>query len=261
MGFAFTKNDTSNRLRFLISAIYSYLLTFVLNHPSLRVIVQNEDDFHSIISIGNLDPSKVILIPGSGVELQKFLHFKIEEKFPIVLLPARILWDKGVQEFIDAAKNLKLLMPEWRFILAGAADYNNPTCVPKSLLEELNTKNIIEWVGHLENIEPYFAKASIVCLPSYREGMPKCLLEGAAAGCAIVTTDAVGCREAILPDITGYLVPIANSNALTNALHTLMNNRELREQFGRSGRELAINKFSLNVVVNENLEIYREMLI
>lgn len=211
--------------------------------------------------MGNLNPSKVILIPGSGVELQRYLHFTIEEKCPIVLLPARMLWDKGVQEFVDAAKNLKQLMPEWRFILAGAADYDNPTCVPKSLLEQFNRENIIEWVGHLENIDPYFAKASIVCLPSYREGMPKSLLEGAAAGCAIVTTYAVGCREAILPNVTGFLVPIANSNELTRALHTLMNNRELREQFGRSGRELAISKFSLNAVINANLAIYREMII
>lgn len=261
MGFAFTQKKNSNRFRFFISTIYSCFFKYVLKHPNLRIIVQNEDDRKAIISFGNLELSKVILVPGSGVELKKFIDSKIEEKSPIVLFPARMLWDKGVKEFLDAAKNLKPLMPEWRFVLAGAADYKNPTCVPKSYLEQLNRENIIDWVGYIENIQPYFAKASIVCLPSYREGLPKSLLEGAAAGCAIVTTDAIGCREAILPNITGFLVPIANSDALTNALKILMSNRELREQFGRGGRELAVNKFSLETVVGENIKIYEELFV
>ena len=153
-----------------------------------------------------------------------------------------MLWDKGVGEFIEAARQLKSLMPKWRFILAGAADYQNPSSIPIELLEELSAKQIIEWVGHVDDMIPYYSEASIVCLPSYREGMPKCLLEGAAAGCAIVTTDAVGCREAILPDVSGLLVPVRDSEALKNALFLLMNNKDLREGFGCSGRELAIDK-------------------
>jgi glycosyltransferase involved in cell wall biosynthesis len=171
-----------------------------------------------------------------------------------------MLWDKGVGEFIEVAKQLKELMPEWRFILAGAADYQNPTSVPIKLLEQLNAKQIIEWVGHVENITPFFGEASIVCLPSYREGMPKCLLEGAAAGCAIVTTDAIGCREAILPGKSGLLVPVRDSQALKNALYRLMCNQELRESFGSSGRELAINKFGLDAVIKSTITIYKSLL-
>jgi len=259
MGFAFTKGNSSSQFRSLLSKIYTLIFAFILKHPNVRVIVQNDDDRRTIVKMG-LDSNKIVLIPGSGVELEKFENLEIESKAPIVLLPARMLWDKGVGEFIEAAKQLKSLMPKWRFILAGAADYQNPTSVPIGLLEGLNAKQIIEWVGHVDDMIPYFYEASIVCLPSYREGMPKCLLEGAAAGCAIVTADTVGCCEAILPDVSGLLVPVRDGDALKNALYLLMNNRDLRERFGRSGRELAIDKFGLDAVIKSTLSIYRDLL-
>jgi glycosyltransferase involved in cell wall biosynthesis len=259
MGFAFTKGNSSNQFRKVLSKIYTLIFAFILNHPNMRVIVQNDDDRRTVIKMG-LDSNKIVLIPGSGVKLEKLVNLEIEAKSPIVLLPARMLWDKGVGEFIEAARQLKSLMPKWRFILAGAADYQNPTSVPIGLLEGLNAKHIIEWVGHVDDMTPYFSAASIVCLPSYREGMPKCLLEGAAAGCAIVTADTVGCREAILPDVSGLLVPVRDSDALKNALYLLMNNRGLRESFGRSGRQLAIDKFGLDAVIKSTLSIYRDLL-
>lgn len=259
MGYAFTRNNSSNWFRLSIAIIYSLMLGFILKHPNLRVIVQNADDQRIILNLGVLDINRVILVPGSGVDLPRFIHFDIEKKLPIILLPTRMLWDKGVWEFLEAAKNLKQLMPKWRFILAGAADYKNPSSVPESLLEKLNKENIIEWLGFVENLEAYYAKASIVCLPSYREGMPKCLLEGAAAGCAIVTTDAIGCRDAILPNVTGFLVSVANSYELTNALRRLMVDKDLREEFGRAGRELAINKYGLEAVIRNNLSIYEDL--
>lgn len=259
MGFAFTQGHSSSQFRKLLSKIYTSIFAFILKHPNVRVIVQNDDDRRTVINMG-LDSNRIVLIPGSGVELEKLVNLEIEAKAPIVLLPARMLWDKGVGEFIEAAKQLKSLMPKWRFILAGAADYQNPTSVPVGLLEGLNAKKIIEWAGHIDDMTPLYSEASIVCLPSYREGMPKCLLEGAAAGCAIVTTDAVGCREAILPDVSGLLVPVRDGDALKNALYLLMNNRDLRESFGRSGRQLAINKFGLDAVIKSTLSIYRDLL-
>lgn len=259
MGFAFTQGNSSSQFRGFLSKIYTLIFTLILKHPSVRVIVQNNDDRRTVIKMG-LDSNKIVLIPGSGVQLDKLVNLEIKAKAPIVLLPARMLWDKGVGEFIEAVRQLKSLMPKWRFILAGAADYQNPTSIPIGLLKELCAKQIIEWVGHVDDMIPYYSEASIVCLPSYREGMPKCLLEGAAAGCAIVTTDAVGCREAILPEVSGLLVPVRDSDALKNALYLLMNNRDLRESFGRSGRELAIDKFGLDAVIKSTLSIYRELL-
>ncbi len=258
MGFAFTQGNYLSKFRNLLSKIYNLIFSFILKHPNVRVIVQNDDDRRIVIKKG-LDSNKIVLIPGSGVELEKFVNSEIEAKAPIILFPARMLWDKGVEEFIEAAKQLKSLMPKWRFIMAGAADYQNPTSVPISLLEELNIKKIVEWVGHVDDMTPYFSEASIVCLPSYREGMPKCLMEAAAAGCAVVTTDTVGCREAVLPDISGFLVPVRDSEALKNMLYLLMNNRNLREGFGRSGRELAIDRFGLDAVIKSTLSIYRNL--
>ncbi len=258
MGFAFTQGNYLSKFRNLLSKIYNLIFSFILKHPNVRVIVQNNDDRRIVIKKG-LDSNKIVLIPGSGVELEKFVNSEIEAKAPIILFPARMLWDKGVEEFIEAAKQLKSLMPKWRFIMAGAADYQNPTSVPISLLEELNIKKIVEWVGHVDDMTPYFSEASIVCLPSYREGMPKCLMEAAAAGCAVVTTDTVGCREAVLPDISGFLVPVRDSEALKNMLYLLMNNRNLREGFGRSGRELAIDRFGLDAVIKSTLSIYRNL--
>ncbi len=259
MGFAFTQGNSSSQFRNLISKIYTLIFTFILKHPSVRIIVQNDDD-RRIVSRMGLNSNQIVLIPGSGVELKNLVNLEIESKALIVLLPARMLWDKGVGEFIEAAHQLKSLLPQWRFILAGAADYQNPTRVPIGLLEELSADKIIEWVGHVDNMIPYYSQASIVCLPSYREGMPKCLLEAAAAGCAVVTTDTVGCREAILPDVTGFLVPVGDVEALKNALYFLMDNKDLREKFGCSGRELAINKFGLDLVIKSTLSIYTDLL-
>lgn len=260
MGFAFTHGSSSSKLRSFLAKIYTMLFIFVLRHPNVHIIVQNEDDRRSVTKLDALSPMRINLIPGSGVQLGKFIHSKIEAKAPIVILAARMLWDKGVGEFIESASQLKKLMPEWRFILAGAADYKNPSSVPIGLLEELNANQIIEWVGYVDDITPYFSEASIVCLPSYREGMPKCLLEGAAAGCAVVTTDEVGCREAIIPNKSGLLIPARDASALKNALYLLMSNRELREGFGRSGRALAIDRFGLDAVIKSTLSIYRETL-
>ena len=259
MGFAFTQGNSSGQFRSLISKIYTLIFAFILKHPSVRIIVQNDDDRRIVIKMG-LNSNQIVLIPGSGIELKNLVNLEIESKALIVLLPARMLWDKGVGEFIEAAHQLKSLLPQWRFILAGAADYQNPTKVPIGLLEELSANKIIEWVGHVDNMIPYYSEASIVCLPSYREGMPKCLLEAAAAGCAVVTTDTVGCREAILPDVTGLLVPVRDAKALKIALYHLMDNKDLREKFGRSGRELAINKFGLNLVIKSTLSIYTDLL-
>jgi glycosyltransferase involved in cell wall biosynthesis len=259
MGFAFTQGDSYSQFRYLLSKIYTLIFAFILKHQTVRVIVQNDDDRLTVINMG-LNSNKITLIPGSGVDLEKLINLEIEAKAPIVLMPARMIRDKGVLEFIEAASQLKSVMPKWRFILAGAADYQNPTSVPIELLKQLNANQIIEWVGHVDDMTTYFSEASIVCLPSYREGMPKCLLEGAAAGCAVVTTDTVGCREAILPNISGLLVPVRNIDALKNALYLLMSNRNLREKFGRSGRELAINKFGLDLVIKSTLSIYTDLL-
>jgi glycosyltransferase involved in cell wall biosynthesis len=171
-----------------------------------------------------------------------------------------MLLDKGVLEFVEAARVLKASAPEWKFVLAGTADYYNPSSIASTQIQAWQSEGIVEWLGHVDDITPLFHQASIVCLPSYREGMPKALLEAAAAGCAVVTTDTTGCREAIIPGVTGNLVPVRDSVALATSLLTLMRDRAQRERYGYAGRKLAIERYGIEAVVEKTLEIYQSLL-
>lgn len=258
MGFAFTKSQKNLWLRKVVAFVYNRFFLYVLKHKNIRVIVQNKDDYAFILS--KIESSKINLISGSGVDLERFVNFPIEKKEPIVVLPARMVEDKGVLEFIDAVKTLKVAAPGWKFILAGAADFKNPSAISLDLICSWRDRGLVEWAGHVEDIASLLGKASIVCLPSYREGMPKALLEAAAAGCAIVTTDVVGCRDAIIPGETGDLVTVQDSQALVDSIYSLIVNRKKREQYGRKGRDLAIRNFSVQDVVRSTLEVCRELI-
>lgn len=260
MGYAATTSGNKGFLRSFVGLVYRSFVRLPFGHRNKRVIVQNLDDKRAIVETGYAKADEAVLIPGSGVELGNFVGAVIENKLSIVLLPARMLVDKGVLEFVEAARFLKGQVGSWRFVLAGTDDYQNPTSIPRKQIEAWQSEGIVEWLGHVEDIAPLYAKASIVCLPSYREGMPKVLLEAAAAGCAVVTTDTTGCREAILPGETGDLVPVRNSKALANALLSLINDRERRERYGHAGRSLAIERFGIESVVEQTLQIYEELL-
>jgi glycosyltransferase involved in cell wall biosynthesis len=177
-----------------------------------------------------------------------------------VLLPARLLRDKGVMEFLEAAAELKAGGCDWEFVIAGAGDYRNPSSVPASLVSEFEKNGIVKWAGYVEDIRPLYAAAKIVCLPSYREGMPKCLLEAAAAGCAVVTTDVPGCRDAIVPGETGDLVPAGDAVGLATTLKKLMSEPERIRAYAAKGRLLATAKFDQSSVVSRHLEIYDELM-
>jgi len=205
-------------------------------------------------------PAEIVLIPGSGVDTARLTRASIRDKEPIVLFPARMLAEKGALDFIEAARLLRASAPNWRFVMAGAADYENPSAVSRQQLEACQAEGVIEWLGHVNDMEPVYAKSSIVCLPSYyREGLPKSLLEAAAAGCAVVTTDSTGCREAIAPGTTGELVPPRSPRALANALQGLIEDRVRRESYGRAGRERAVQSFSIETVVQRVMSLYRDV--
>lgn len=260
MGFAFTESKQGGVLRKWIAKIYQLMIAIPLRHKNLQVIVQNKDDYSALMNSGLISTHQLTLIPGSGVDLAAFLPAVIKDKLPMVVLPARMLLDKGVIEFVEAVKLVKLEFPYWRFILAGAADYQNPSAVSVEQLSDWQHQGIIEWLGHVEDMLPYFKQASIVCLPSYREGMPKVLLEAAAAGCAVITTDTIGCRDAIIAGETGDLIPLKDSGALVNALRLLIRDVKRRESYGCAGRKLAIEKFGLDVVIEQTLKIYQDLL-
>jgi glycosyltransferase involved in cell wall biosynthesis len=260
MGFAFTRAHRPSFARGASRLVFKTLMKWVFRHPNLKVIVQNADDREGLLSSGLLGTDQVVLIKGSGIPLADFVDMPLSRKEPVVLLPARMVADKGVREFLTAASELRAQHPDWRFVLAGAADYKNPTRVPPEVLRDAEQDGTVEWHGHVHDMRPYFARAAIVCLPSYREGMPKSLLEAAAAACAVVTTDVVGCREAIQDGETGILVPARDSTALAEALRKLMEDAQLRARFALAGRSLAVAQFGLDGVIEKTLAIYESLL-
>lgn len=254
MGFAFTQSADGGTARRMIATIYRLLARFAYGVRSKRVIVQNHDDWRLVADARLAKSTELVLVPGSGVDLTRYDPDHLREN--VVLFPARILVDKGAREFIAAARALRARLPSWHFVMAGAADYDNPSSVPRAELEALSATGIIEWLGHVADMAPHFETARIVCLPSYREGMPKALLEAAAAGCAVVTTDTTGCREAILPGVTGDLVPPRQAENLIATLLSLIEDPERCGSYGRAGRKLAAERFSLDKVVATIVDLY-----
>jgi glycosyltransferase involved in cell wall biosynthesis len=262
MGYAYTGGPASASRRWARAA-YERLSQWAYAHPNKRVIVQNEDDAAAVTARGLAWSSEVRLIAGSGVVLDDFIHLPLHGREPLIVLPARMLRDKGVVEFVQAAKLLRSKAPQWRFVLAGTADYDNPSAVPRSMIEQWQVEGDINWMGHISDpkaMVALYARAAIVCLPSYREGMPRVLLEAAAAGCAVVTTDAIGCRDAIENGVTGDLVAVGDASALASALLALIQDPDRRVRYGQAGRARAQELFGIAAVHANTMSIYRELL-
>lgn len=257
MGTLFTVGG--GRVRKVARRLYSALVRWAYGHPNCRVIVQNLDDEQAVLRARWAAEGRVTLIPGSGVSLGPYLALPIEGRQPLVVLPARLLKSKGVREFVAAASQLRQAGSGWRFALVGTADYVNPDAIDEPQIRAWERAGAIEWWGHQTDMTQVLGQARIVCLPSYREGMPKALLEAAAAGCAVVTTDATGCREAIEPGRTGDLVPVGDSVELAQVLQRLMDDPARCTTYGLAGRQRALERFDLTAVVRQTLEIYDEL--
>ena len=170
-----------------------------------------------------------------------------------------MLKDKGIYEFVEAAKILHYKNIKGRFLLIGDIDKKNPTSLKKSTLEEWNDKKIIEWLGWVNDVNKILLETDILCLPSYREGLPKSLLEGAAIGLPLVTTNTVGCREVVLDGVNGYLVPIKESKKLSLAIQKLIEDKELRLRMGKESLRIAKSEFSSEIINSQTLSIYDEL--
>jgi glycosyltransferase involved in cell wall biosynthesis len=260
MGYAYTAGTGNGHRRAFVRKVYEALAGFAFRHPNLRVIVQNDDDYRTIIESGRAKADCTRLIHGSGVDLSRFEGCTPSRKLRMVLLPARMLKDKGVEEFVEAARRIKVVEPDWRFILVGAAGYDNPAAIHAERLQSWQNEGVVEWLGHVDDMTPLYRDSAIVCLPSYREGMPKALLEAAAAGCAVVTTDVAGCRDAIERGVTGDLVSVRDSEALARVLLFLIRDDMRRQAYGANGSVRARSRFSVTSVVSQTIEIYRGLL-
>ncbi len=263
MGFVFSSKSIKAKL---LKPFLLILLKFTLNrhhgkNKKNRVIFENSDDMNYFLKKEIVNNKEVNLVRGAGVKIDKKIIKKRRiNEIPIIALVARMLRDKGIYEFVEAAKILKKKQIKSRFLLIGDIDSKNPTSLDQSTLNKWNNEGFIEWLGWVEDIENILLKIDILCLPSYREGLPKSLLEGAAMGLPLVTTNTVGCREVVSDGKNGYLVPIKDSLNLSLAIEKLVNNKKLRTKMGKESFKIASSKFSSKIINSQTLLIYNELL-
>ncbi len=234
-------------------------LKLSLRGENKRLIVQNEDDRRRIVEGGLANASTVRLIRGAGVDPLDYSRSEVAKQPPLVILPARLLREKGVGEFVAAARLLRDHGVEARFALVGQPDDMNPASVSQQEVDDWVAEGVVEAWGWRDDMPAVLAQAQIVCLPTYHEGFPKSLLEAAASGCAIVATDIPGCRDIVRHKETGLLVPPRDPEALAEALHTLIASPALRQNYGAAARLLVEADFALARVVIETLGIYAEL--
>lgn len=232
-------------------------LAFRILLSSTSFIVQNPDDAALLNKMGLTD---IRLIRGSGVDILAFSPHPEPEECSLIILPARMLWDKGVGEFVEAAKYLKAKAYALRFALVGKPDPENPTSISAAQLVSWQEAGIVEWWGQREDMARVYAQCCIVCLPSYREGLPKSLLEAASCARPIVATDVPGCREIVRNEVNGILVPARESAPLARALERLIEDPSLRRRMGENGRQLVENEFSQEKIIDLTLLIYKKLM-
>lgn len=243
-------------LRSAISAAYR----FALRHPRMRVIFQNPTDRAFFIDRKWLEEGQTMLIPGSGVDVTLFAPGTPAPGDPIIVFPSRMLTTKGVGEFVTAATMLKKQGVRARFLLVGDPDPDNLASVAVKQLQDWHLSGAVEYWGRRDDVASILAGASIVCLPSYREGMPKSLLEAAACALPIVTTDVPGCRDVVRDGDNGFLVPVGDADALALSLARLIDDPALRRQMGARGRIRAVNEFALERIVEATVGLYNGLL-
>jgi glycosyltransferase involved in cell wall biosynthesis len=257
LGYAFTDRP---RRAFMLRALVHSALKVAIRVSRSVVVCQNHDDQDLLTREGIVTDAHIRLIPGSGVDITRFSPGATPADPPIVMLVGRMLWDKGVREFVEAAQLLKKKSVCARFVLVGRCDQDNPSAIQEKQLNRWAQEYSIEWWGHREDLPAVFGLATVVVLPSYREGLPKVLLEAAACGKALIATDVPGCRDVIRHHKTGLLVSVRDPSALADAIHTLLENRELRSALGAAARDFVRSEHSTERIGRQYLDLYQECL-
>ena len=261
MGYVFSSHNLKARiLRPLVRGV----MRMALGGAKARLILQNPDDVALFEQAAILSAEQVDLIAGSGVDCKRFsprkqnLGASIAGRFRVVL-PARLLWDKGVAEYIDAARMLKSRGLSIDLLLAGEPDPGNPAAVPLGLLQSWVAEGLVQWLGHVDDMPGLFSSVDAVVLPSYREGLPKGLIEAGASGLPLITTDVPGCREVVTHELDGLLVPPRDAVALANAIARLHADADLCKRLGQAARAKALAEFDEQIVIKRTMDVYRAL--
>lgn len=258
LGFVFMRQGARGTI---VRRVVTMLYRWALGHHNSRVVFQNAADRDTLAGLGAVRGDQVVMIRGAGVDLTLFDGSPEPSAPPVVVtMAARLLRDKGVLEFVEAARLLRERGVAVRMQLAGAPDEGNPASLQADDVRAWQQEGVVACLGERGDIAEVYAQSHIVALPSYREGLPKSLLEAAAAGRVVVTTDVPGCRDAIDPGETGVLVPVRDSVALADAIETLARDADRRRQMGAAGRDLALRAFDVADVERTHVAIYDALL-
>jgi glycosyltransferase involved in cell wall biosynthesis len=259
LGYVFTATNFRAKLT---KAIVSVFYKLALSQKYKVVIFQNTSDENILTKAAKLTQNDKTLIKGSGVELS--IYNKLPENITQntkIVMACRLLKEKGVYEYVEAAKRVKKKLPHTEFLLVGTPDLENPNTITLTEIDQWVREGVVNYLGHRNDIPDLFADSNIVCLPSfYGEGVPKVLIEAAACGRAIITTNNPGCRDAIIDGVTGIAVPIRDSAALAVAIIKLIEDSDLRNAMGNRGRLFAEQEFDVNSVVHQHLKIYNNLI-
>lgn len=259
MGYIFTNNSLKARL---LRPVVRSLMRLALAGKHARLVLQNPDDVALFERTQLVDSAQIRLIPGSGVDCRRFrptVRKRVNESFRVVLA-ARLLWDKGIAEYVAAARQLRATERKIDFLLAGNPDPGNPASVPEANVKEWVEEGLIEWLGHVDDMQTLFASVDAVVLPSYREGLPKTLIEAAACALPLITTDVPGCREVVTDKVNGLLVPARDAEALADAIACLQDDRKLATRLGLAAREKALQVFDERIVIERTVAVYQELI-
>lgn len=258
LGYLFTdKKVKTNLKKQLLHYTACRIFHFIFSRPNSTLILQNQDDLQTLIKANCVAPNQVAIIPGAGIDIQAFPVALLPPEPPVIITCiSRMLWSKGIGELVMAAKILNTKISQAKVILYGMPDPENPTSISKKQLQKWHDAGIIIWKGQCQDVAKAYADCHIAVLPSYREGLPKTLLEAASSGRAIVTTDVPGCREVVKEQENGLLVPPRDSEALANALIFLIENRDLRINMGNHGRKRVEQYFADTLIHQQTIALY-----
>lgn len=252
LGTVFSDNTFLTRM---IRPVVNSLFRLLLNAPNSTVIIQNLEDQTQLEKQG-VKKKQFVLIRGAGVDTDQFIFIEEPDEIPKIVLTSRMLWNKGIGELIEATRILRRENLQFEVWLVGDCDPGNLSSIPELTIKSWVDEGLVKWLGLRDDIAEIWHQSHIAVLPSYREGLPKSLLEAAACGKPIVTTDVPGCREVVKEGVNGFLVPAKDPCALAAALKKLIENPELRKVMGGRSRQIAEKEFSSEKVIAETLAIY-----
>ena len=257
MGYLFSSSD--RKARFL-QPIIRFMLRRILNLRNTHVIIENDEDCSSLVSGKFVNEANIQVIKGAGVDLSSYQATPENLDTQVVTMFARVLRDKGVLDFVAAANIVHTQFPNAVFQLVGDCDPGNPTSFSEHVVRSWESAGSITWLGYRTDVPALLASSNIVCLPSYREGLPKTLIEACAAQRAIVATDVTGCREVVNHGSNGLLVPVRNPEKLAAAISQLLGDQVQRTTFAKNGRLRAENEFASPIVIEQTLAVYKKVM-